>query len=264
MRMRVYALFSELGLENYQRNIHNIILSKMGIEIPDVGASYVSYDYKRFFCECELIDFLDILTVIFKHLEETRVTSISEMWANRIQQIFSEENVSYTTDDLCGIHLAVDNEFEHNKSSTIRSLRSSRYSGVLAAFEKAHTALDQVPPDGKLAIHQAFEAVEILFRLMFPSAPRLAASDATTRLTPLVQSQLAADATALRSTQKILNSFCDWVEGAHFYRHGQGEEEPVQPPLSLAILMVSTAASYLRWLAEIDETARGAQAVVTS
>jgi hypothetical protein len=36
------------------------------------------------------------------------------------------------------------------------------------------------------------------------------------------------------------------------HMHEQGNETIVQPPLALAINMVSLGASYIRWLAEID------------
>jgi hypothetical protein len=46
-------------------------------------------------------------------------------------------------------------------------------------------------------------------------------------------------------------------DAAHFYRHEAGHEEPVQPPLTLAVQMVSHGATFLRWLAEMDATLQG-------
>jgi len=39
---------------------------------------------------------------------------------------------------------------------------------------------------------------------------------------------------------------------AHFFRHEAGVAEPKAPPLELALLLVSTGASWVRWLAETD------------
>jgi hypothetical protein len=50
----------------------------------------------------------------------------------------------------------------------------------------------------------------------------------------------------------MLNSFADWVNAAHQYRHAEGVEQPAPPPLKLAVLSVSSSAAFLRWLAEVD------------
>jgi len=51
----------------------------------------------------------------------------------------------------------------------------------------------------------------------------------------------------------MLNGLKDWVDAAHFYRHEERRaEEVAQPPLKLAVYIVSTGASHLRWLAELD------------
>jgi hypothetical protein len=52
-----------------------------------------------------------------------------------------------------------------------------------------------------------------------------------------------------------VDAFRDWVDAAHFYRHEAGREAVAQPPLSLAILLISAGASFLRWLAEFDAAA---------
>jgi len=44
----------------------------------------------------------------------------------------------------------------------------------------------------------------------------------------------------------------DWIEAAHFYRHEPGMEEPAQPPLELAIELVSVGAAFIRRLAGLD------------
>jgi hypothetical protein len=54
------------------------------------------------------------------------------------------------------------------------------------------------------------------------------------------------------AASKLLSAFKDWIDAAHFYRHEAGREEPIQPPLTLRVQMVSVGATFLRWLAELD------------
>ncbi len=100
-----------------------------------------------------------------------------------------------------------------------------------------------------------FNALECMYRLMFPLAPRLAKDTVATYLRPLLQSRHNEDQTAQRAAGKAVQSFQEWIDTMHFYRHEPGSEEPAQPPLSLAILTISQGANWLRWLAEIDQEA---------
>ena len=159
----------------------------------------------------------------------------------------------YTIDDRGGVHYKVDQEFERNRTSTIAHLNHPRYQNVDASFQAVQTALDNAAPDGKAAIRHTFEAAEILFRLICPKAPRLGGAEINTHLKPLVETLYGSDLTASRASMKLLASFSDWVDGVHFYRHGQGTEEPTQAPLEIAILTISMGASVIRWLAEIDQ-----------
>jgi hypothetical protein len=94
---------------------------------------------------------------------------------------------------------------------------------------------------------------------MFPKAPRLAADQIDRFLVPMLAS-LTAEATAKGASGKLLRSFREWVDAAHFYRHEEGVAEPTEPTLELTVLLVSAGASWLRWLAEIDTAAQAASA----
>jgi hypothetical protein len=181
-----------------------------------------------------------------------RNLNAANQWITEASRIFLEENVRYKIDSSGGVHFSIDEEFERARGASIAALQGPRYSNVLNAFEQAYTELTAVPPDGKGAIRAAFSAAEGLFRLMFPSSPRLTAGEIDKHLGPYLQSAFATDATALGATSKLLASFKDWVDSAHFYRHEPGKEEIAQPPLTLAINLVSLGASYIRWLAEMD------------
>lgn len=128
-----------------------------------------------------------------------------------------------------------------------------RYANSLAAFERISDELASQPPNGKDAWRAAFTAGEGLFRLMFPSATQLNAGAVETNLTPVVQRLYGSDVVALRAAIKQLASFKDWVDASHNYRHEPGSEEPVQPPIDLAVLAISNGTSFLRWLIAIDQ-----------
>ena len=50
----------------------------------------------------------------------------------------------------------------------------------------------------------------------------------------------------------MLASFKDWIEACHFYRHEPGKPEIHQPPIELAIHLISVGAAFIRLLIELD------------
>lgn len=238
-----YATYGMDGLRGYATR-------ELGVSIPYASSSP---DWGRFFEKSALRDVLDIVTLAFRHLKGEGIGANALVtWTESVGRIFSEENVRYRVDEVGGVHFAIDGEFEHNRTATISALSSSRFANVLSEFLGAFLQLDAIPPNGKGAIRATFTAAEGLFRLMYPSAPRLTSSEIKKHLTPTLQRLHKGDAATLGASAKLLSSFQEWVEAAHFYRHEPGKEEIAQPPLTLAINMVSLGASYIRWLAEID------------
>jgi hypothetical protein len=204
----------------------------------------------------ELRDVLDLITIAYRHLTDKMRGGMHDRnapnrWLAQTRRILSEENVHYSVDDRGGVHFYVDEQFARNRAATIAALGSPRYANTLHAFEGTLTALSQVPPDGKGAIRATFAAIEGLFKLMFPDAPRLGAKE-TEKLRFRLQAKNANGGAALRSSLRMLNSFAEWIDAAQFYKHEQGSEDVAQPPLELAIYIVATGASHLRWLAELD------------
>ncbi len=70
---------------------------------------------------------------------------------------------------------------------------------------------------------------------------------------PFVEQYYASDAPAQEAAKKLVQGFTNWVASAQFYRHGQGQEEPNQPPLEVAVAILSSGAGYLRWLIHLDQ-----------
>ncbi|TPN40041.1 hypothetical protein FKO01_02275 [Mesorhizobium sp. B2-3-3] len=198
----------------------------------------------------ELRDTLDVITLVARYLEGK---SLLAEFISEARRIFSEEQVRYRIDDRGGVHFAVDSEFERMRVSTVAELALPRYQGVKSLFEGAFSALDKTPPDGKSGIRSGFFATESLFRLIFPDAHQLSGAEVQKYLRPLVDRVYSGQKPAIYLAQKQVAALREWIDGAHFYRHEPGTEEPAQPPLDLAVYMISQAGSHLRWLAKLDK-----------
>ncbi|MCZ8352458.1 MAG: hypothetical protein O9352_21380 [Rhizobium sp.] len=217
--------------------------------IGDHGASGV---HNSFFKSGEMRDLLDAITLIYNYVKLKGYNSPAEHWLKEVRRIFKEENLGYRVDEAGGVHFFLDQVFELHRTAALSSLNSPRYANALNEFDRAYRALDHVPPDNKGAIRSIFTAVEGLFRLMFLSAPRLGAKEASQHLPPLIDRLYGHDQTAKFAAGKLVSAFKEWVDAAHFYRHEQGREEPVQPPDSVAFLLIDQGATFVRWLAELD------------
>jgi hypothetical protein len=121
-------------------------------------------------------------------------------------------------------------------------------------------ALSGVTVDGKQSIRGVFNAVECVFKLMSPKASKLTSADAIKSLQATAQKLYGGNPVALRATNKVVNAFCDWVDACHNYRHEEGVEEPSQPPIDLAVDLISLGSSHLRWLISIDQVCESSPA----
>jgi hypothetical protein len=252
MRRRITALIRACGSDLDE--LGQAVEREQGVEVLYMG--YEGHNWKAFLSACDLRDVLDLVTVAYRHLQGKLRTGIRDAalprrWLEEIGRIFAEENVHYRVDDRGGVHFHFDEEFARNRAAAVAVLQAARFANALDAFENGMAALAQAPPDGKRGIRGVFAAVEAIFRLILPNAPRLGAVELN-GLAALLQRLYAQDDTAQRSAGKMLGGLKDWVDAAHFYRHEEGAEEVAQPPLKLAVYIVSTGASHLRWLAEVD------------
>jgi hypothetical protein len=176
----------------------------------------------------------------------------ADAWRGFVERTLREENLAYSLDELCGVHYFVDEEFERNRVSVLRAAGAPRYSGVLAAFQSAHSHLDAHPADTKASVRSMFEAVEILARLVDPASPRL-----NRRLVEKLKALVAAagvDSIERDCRERLLEGVADWVDAIHLYRHGQGVETPVAPSLELAVYVLSSGAAALRLLLAVDSS----------
>jgi hypothetical protein len=259
---RRLGFYCQNNLGNVNSELINFLQVETGLKIKYNGYFLLA----EYFNEIEIKYLLNSITLVWRFLidriseiDSRRVFEIQRnerhavaiAWRDFVVRVFHEEGMGYQLDEKCGVHFFIDKAFEQNRQSIIPALDNSRYAGVLAAFEGAYSALDGEPQDSKQAVRLIFEAVEILAKLMHPKAARL-----DNQLIEIIRDQAKAsysgDRTACSVADKMFASFVDWMNGLHFYRHGQGEEEHVTPPLDMAIFAISSGTGYLRWLLEID------------
>lgn len=162
----------------------------------------------------------------------------ADAWHAFVSRAMREENMAYSLDEKCGVHFFIDEEFERNRVTALSCLSSDRYQAVRGAFEQAHNYLDAQPSDTKAAVRSAFEALEILARLMDPASKNLNKWMVENKLKPLALEH-AADPTEATVLGKIFDSLAIAVDGLHNYRHGQGSEQPVAPSLTVASRMIA-------------------------
>ncbi|SCB37736.1 hypothetical protein GA0061098_1007169 [Bradyrhizobium shewense] len=253
-RRRVAAWIAAIPKD--AEDLGTFLVAELGI---DVVLNY-GVDWSTTLGRFSTADFLDSITLIYRHFTLKRQSPVgmrnprlNEYFLVTSRRIFSEERLSYRIDDRGGVHFVVDAEFAANRNATITAIEAPRYANVRTEFEKGMSALSNAIPDGKEAVRGVFGAAEGLYRLMFAKAPKLTSADAAKNLGSAIQSLYAADAVAQRAASKMVSSFADWVDACHNYRHEQGTEEPSQPPLDLAIEMVSAGSGFVRWLVLFDK-----------
>lgn len=222
----------------------------------------VGYNFTQFFTKTRIELVLSAITFTLRKKYPQQIslrfnpkTEIqyprADAWHAFVARGLREQNMAYSLDNECGVHYFVDEEFETNRGSTLKSLEAPRYSGVRTAFEAAHRYLDTQPPDTKASVRSTFESIEILARLMNPERKNLNKWQVTNKLKPLAQAA-TTDATETDTIGKLFDGFAQWVDGLQNYRHGQGVEQAIAPSLTLAVYVISTGAAILRWLVEID------------
>ena len=244
MRARIATLFYVLKLDE-KCELPDLIQLRQGIKVPS------GFDVRlwgKFFDQCELQDIMDCITLIYRNLDGQK----AEIWLREIRLILQEENVHYSVDEQGGIHLTIDAEFAGTQAATIGALREPRHAAALMAYNNALKSLDEAPPDSEGAIRHVFEALENVFMLMFPSAARLGQQEIRRYLVPFINECDLADGVAVRIAQKMASSLGEWAEGAQQYRHGSRMEDSPSVPLELAVLIVSSGSSFLRWIAAFD------------
>jgi len=212
------------------------------------------YHIEPFVEGCALRDFLDLISLIWGNFRDEGI--VRGYWLDECRRIFAEEHLRYVINDAGGVRFSADTEFERNVQATIQGLSHSSLNGALASYQHCLESLSRSPPEAKSAVRSMFEAIEIVFKTSCPGPPRIGNDEIKQYLIPKLNS-IYFDPTAKQSAVKLARSLAEWVNSAHFYRHGQTGEEPVEPPFELATVLISEGSSFLRWLAVLHVAALG-------
>lgn len=222
-----------------------------GIDVVGTAASI-----STFFRQAPIADVLDAITVEFKRLADAASAAdfrhqkdyyaeLAIAWRELARRALKEENLAYRVDNQGGVHYFVDEEFERNRVSALSALDVPQLAAVRDAFESAHRFLDPGSRDTKASVRSAFEAAEILSRLMYQDQGKLSRNLILQRLRPDAQAA-APDEVAKKAIGAAFEGLGDIIDGAHEYRHGQQVESTVAPPLDYAVFCISVVASALR------------------
>jgi hypothetical protein len=226
---------------------------ELGVQFATVinGQSY--WTWTQFFAKLPLTKILDAITVLYMVMTEH---GKADVFISEVNRIFREENIAFEVDEQGGVHPIIDGAFHQTKQATIRGLSSERYALCLLRLEEVDASLMSDNPNFTQAIRAVFGANENLFKLMF-NTQRLDKRVALDQIGKQIQIVYSDHPIMQRASAQILNSYGNWVDGAHHYRHEEGSETPTQPAEELAIVMISEGMSFVRWLAAIDKIILG-------
>jgi len=244
-RNRLAAYYWEFLHNYYEDKIIKAIKLEIGADVP-------SYSVSNFFIKTTLRDLLDSITIIYRAIIiHWGSQEPGEKWKRFVQRVFSEENMGYQLDGKCVVHYFVDEEFERNRFSTLSALDSPRYNASRDAYDMAYKYIDSDPIDTKGAVRSIFESIEILVKQMVDTK-NLNKWIVENTLKDKCLEAYANDDTARKVISKMFDGFAQWVAAIHNYRHGQPDTEPVAPPVNVAVYIISSGTSFLRWLIEIN------------
>ncbi len=248
MRRRLGALFIALNI-HFIAGMMAHIEGETGEKVPIEGGPH----WRLFFRDCPLDTLLDVPALAMAKLRALGEDRTAEKWREEVERVLREEQMAYFSDDECGLHLRVDEAFQRTRKIAVEAIKSARYSSASSFLRQAFEVLDSARPDPRTAIRSAFEAVESIYKLLAPNETRLAGG-ANKALKPVIARVHAQSGNAARqAAQHALTSFCAWVSACQFYRHAPASSEPAEPPGDLWRLLMSQAAAYVRWLAELDK-----------
>jgi chaperonin GroEL (HSP60 family) len=104
-------------------------------------------------------------------------------------------------------------------------------------------------------VRSSFEALESIARLITNTKATLSRNMIKEGVKPRLLAR-AIDKTEEKAVSEVVDGLAEIVNSIHNYRHGAVSEKPVASSLSYAVFILSSVASLLRWLAEIDSDAR--------
>ncbi len=252
-RYRMAAYLSEYYSAK-QREIGKFIEQELGIKCLKWGTSSLFIDWQPFLKELDIRDFLDVTTAVIRFEPQkkefkNRVIVVYNLleFATRV---FSEQNLAYRIDEAGGVHPAIDAAFSVSSATLLRNLNIAGLNASHEHISQAERSLLAGSFDGRQAIRSTFDAAENLLRVIFSNLTQLNKVNITSDLGPFLVKSTKDSKAERHAAEKLVNSFIDWVEAAHFYRHAAGGSEVEQPSESFTIAIVSQGFSFVRWIAD--------------
>lgn len=254
MRFRI-ATFLDEYFEDNQVSVGRLIEKEIGIKAVDDGTYNTYVSWKTFLGTVDVVDFLDILTIIARSypkrsIKKDRMT-VSYNVIDFIQKVFRDQNVAYSIDEKGGIHPFVDTAFTSQLSETIRNLSDAELSAARSLVEASERSLLASSFDGRTSVRSIFDAVENVFKLLNSGSNQMNKAAINDKLRPQLLSNLVNGSHEYRATSKLVDSLQDWVDAGHNYRHEPGEPEPSQPSMQFAVQYLSQGMGYVRWLCHV-------------
>ncbi|MCX5578864.1 hypothetical protein [Kaistia terrae] len=248
LRNRLSKRF-ELSVGERSYEVGSFLERELGIELLRLGSDryYLRWDDFR---KVELRDLLDSVTLIGRSVRAQN-QHLGAIYFREVSRIFEEERTAYRLDEDFGVHPSIDPAYEANLESAVRGLSSLGFNAARDYLQKAD---DELLPSGdtRQAIRSVFDAVENVFKQVFPKATSVNSKTIQNELRPHVE-RSHADGPEKRTALKNVEALTDWVDGCHNYRHEPGHQEPIPPQEGLAVLIVSQGIGYARWLAELSK-----------
>jgi hypothetical protein len=132
-------------IAKYLQQEAGLIVVSMWVE----KSNYAYFDFPKFFTETKIEFVLDSITLIWQFLkgkytiERTSRAPMADAWHEFVARAFRHDNISYSLDELCGVHYFVDEEFERNRVSVLRAAGAPRSGRVelllaLASGDRLH------------------------------------------------------------------------------------------------------------------------------
>ncbi len=185
MRFRFASYLSDYFSEDSFR-IGNMIEVELGITAINQYANFVPW--KNLLEECSLPDFLDIITIVARSdpsrtlvKDRIRVEYDFIAFADRV---FRELSIAYRIDDKGGVHPFIDATFTAEFSAVTSSLLKDGLGSASNSLVEAEESLISSAFDGRRAVRSTFDAVENIFKQIFPNETHLNASGIEKKLRP--------------------------------------------------------------------------------
>ncbi|GJL96074.1 MAG: hypothetical protein DHS20C05_24790 [Hyphococcus sp.] len=250
-RTRYSALSRKLfgKYENLKSNFSQEVESKLGVRIRTTGAGFsFKYLVDNWLDDCELRDFLDSVTILYAFLSDEDKSAL----VAAVNSIFKEEMLPFSVDENGGVHRVFDQEFESNTEFVFKVLEEKEYRAAGAEFQKGLNYLRSTSPDTISAVRAVYGAIENIFKIRFDES-RLGPTEVRKKLLPVVEERYSER--HKNSATLFLKSFSEWINACQQYRHADDEREHAEIPLEYAVALISSGASYLRWLLDIESKA---------